>query len=649
MVRIAAGAQARRLLDELGGDAWPVGGWENGAGQMGLYVTSKGLDILAGTSNAISFFKGKRWHERTTLDGSGGAHQALEALAQGDKAVDVEVTLNLEGLRISTKSDGSRTFLADAASMAAAAAGARSLLSAMADADLQNREAALQAVSRLEDASESADPRLVLRVSRQGLIRLSTTSAIRSMNPVGHVDQRPRQIDLSAFERAQRSGAADVVLVLRDAGMGGMLSQTSRDAVKAANRIALDEILSAVGTVTRLRDFSEFGATYVRLTHSQLDRLRNSRDTRLLAVVDNKPIATTQLAVSGPTMNMASAWNAGFRGDTQSVIIFDTGVQANHPFLAGRVILEGCFGTTQLLDGIQYTSVCPQPDAAGDSPLGLAGSAAPAFGGACSTQNPGACAHGTHVSGASAGRTAPNQSTGLQGTAPDASIIAVQVFSFDQAAVRQPQVFFADLLAGLQVAADAMVPDTPASNPYVLNMSLGGGENLAPCTAALWTPYITAIQTLRNAGVPVVAATGNNGFDAAMSAPACLPGIIKVGSVGNDGVGNLRSFFNAQQASNVVNPAAFPGEDLWMAPGGGNGTAVQSSVLGNGFAGMSGTSMATPQIAGIYADAKGAVPAFTVDDITNYFIGNAAVNVPMTARSGAPLNFNLRRILLPVL
>lgn len=647
VVRVAVASKAQRLIDELGTEAWAVGRWTNGAGQIGLYVTNRGLSILAGTSNAVSFFAGKRWHERTHLDGANGAHVAADVAAQKDGAVDVQVTLNVNGLRVVTRSDGDKASKADPEETAVAIWGMRSLLDEMPDSELRNRPAAMESLQSMMDAGGAGNPRLILRVSGQGLIRLADSTLIRDLRPVGYVDQRPRHFDVDALERAQRDGTADVVVVLRDAGMGGALTRASRDAAKAANRSALDEILAASGAPSKLRDFSEFGATYARLTASQLVRLRDSRDARLLAIVDNKPVATTQLAISGPTMNMASAWSAGYRGGAQNVIVFDTGVQANHPFLAGRVALEGCFGTTQAVGGIQYVSVCPQPDAAGDSPLGLAGSAAPGFGGACSTQNPASCAHGTHVSGISAGRTAPNQTTGLQGTAPDAGVIAVQVFSFDQNAITPPQAFFVDILAGLQVAANAIVPNTPASNPYTLNMSLGGGQNAGPCTAAQWAPYITAIQTLSNGGVPVIAATGNDAFDAAISVPACLPGVVKVGSVGNDGVGNARSFFNAFQGSNVANPAAFPGEALWVAPGGGNGTAVQSSVLGNGFAGLSGTSMATPQIAGIYADAKGADPAFTVDGITAFFVGNASVDVPMTARSGAQLNFNLRRILLP--
>ena len=98
-----------------------------------------------------------------------------------------------------------------------------------------------------------------------------------------------------------------------------------------------------------------------------------------------------------------------------------------------------------------------------------------------------------------------------------------------------------------------------------------------------------------------------------------------------------------------MNPTAFPGETFWLAPGGGNGTIVGSSAAANEYWGMAGTSQAAPQIAGLYADAKSADPALGVDAVTAWFIGNAGVNVPMTARSGAALGFNLRRIWLPAL
>lgn len=635
-------AKAQRLFDELGAAAWSAGRWENGVGQAGMYVSADGLDILGKTSNAVSFFAGSTWIARTAISGADGALATLddEVLRRG--SVEVEVTLNVDGMEARVHADGSRTFEVDTTSIAAAAAGARALVASMSDSEVGSRAAALRAV---EAAAGRGDPRLTLRVNRQGLIKLADSAHVRSLRPVGHVDRRARHVEASALERASRDGTADVLLVLRDAGMGGKLSAASLRAAKRANGAAFDDMLAAVGPAPTITDFPEFGTRHVRLTRTQLDRLADSADARLLAIVDNKPVATTQLGVSGPTMNMASAWAAGFRGGGQNVVVIDSGVQAAHPFLAGRVVYEACFGSTQIDGSVQYVSRCPQANAAGDSPPGLAASAAPVFN--CSTVNPVACHHGTHVAGISGGRLAPNQNAGFQGTAPDAGIVAMQVFSFDQAGVAQPQAFGADILAALQMAASVIVPNSPASNPYTVNMSLGGGQHFGPCTAAAFVPYQTAVQTLRNAGVAVIVASGNNAFDNAISFPACVQGTIKVAAVANDGAGNARGFFNAVEGSNVANPAAFPGATFWLAPGGGNTTVVGSSAAANEYWGLAGTSQAAPQIAGLYADGKSADPTLTVDALSAYFIGNASVVVPMTTRLGAPLNFGLRRIQLP--
>jgi hypothetical protein len=635
-------AKAERLFDELGAEAWSAGRWENTLGQAGAYVSAKGLDILSRTPNAVSFFPGKSWISRTAISSADGALVALdnEVLRRG--SVAVEVTLNVEGMEVAVRADGSRAFDVDTTLLAAAALQARALVASMSESEVGSRDAALNAI---ESAAGRSDPRLTLRVNRQGLIKLAGSAVVRGLRPVGHVDRRARHVDASALERASRDGTADVLLVLRDAGMGGKLSAATVQSAKRANAATFDDMLAAFRPVTTITDFPEFGTRHVRLTRSQLDRLVSSADSRLLAIVDNKPIATTQLNVSGPTMNMASAWTAGYRGGGQNVVVIDSGVQAAHPFLAGRVVYEACFGSTQVDAGVQYVSRCPQADAAGDSPPGLAGSAAPVFN--CSTVNPVACHHGTHVAGISGGRLAPNQNAGFQGTAPDAGVVAMQVFSFDQAGVREPLAFGADILASLQMAASVIVPNSPASNPYTVNMSLGGGQHFGPCTAAAFLPYQTAIQTLRNAGVAVIVASGNDAFDNAISFPACVQGTIKVAAVANDGAGNARAFFGATQGSNVANPAAFPGETFWLAPGGGNGTFVGSSAAANEYWGMAGTSQAAPQIAGLYADGKSADPALTVDALSAYFVGNASVNVPMTTRLGAPLNFGLRRIQLP--
>src|SRR4029078_10523763 len=95
------------------------------------------------------------------------------------------------------------------------------------------------------------------------------------------------------------------------------------------------------------------------------------------------------------------------------VAILDTGVDASHPFLAGKVIDEACFSST--IAGLSQ-SVCPN----GTGQQCGTGAAAP-----CSLDS---CLHGTHVAGIATGNGA-SAGQPFSGVAKGARIVAVQVFS----------------------------------------------------------------------------------------------------------------------------------------------------------------------------------------------------------------------------
>lgn len=638
----AARKKADRLLRELGPNALSGGQWSNGVGQIGLYVTPAGLDILRGSSHAISFMPGKPWQQTSRASNADGALDAVEADLFRHGHVDIEVLPQVEGMSVTVEGDSRLRIDAAAAAIEAATAHLEAAMQQSAGA-VGVHQARIALLARARDPG--ASPVQTLRVNRAQLLALSNSPAIRSLRPVGFVDTRSAHFDHQAFEAAALASEADVIVTLRDVfGSASRLAATTLRAQTGANRGALTALLARAGVSALHKDFSEFGAVQVRMTKAQLEALRNLGDARLLSVSLNKPTATFALAVSGPTQNMAAAANAGYVGSGQTVVVADSGVQANHPFLAGKVVGEACFGTTQVVLGVSYQSVCPSANAVGDSPLGLPGSATPAFN----------IAHGTHVAGIASGQIFPSE-VGLRGTAPGSSVYAVQVgsYGFNAQQILQVRIFDADILAVLQAAQTALPRLSAGTQPFTLNFSLGGDRHLQPCNGPDRAAFVTAVQQLRAAGVPVVAATGNNGFVGAMSFPACLPGVIKVSSVANDGIGNTRSVFNSTQAANLVDPAAFPGEVMWLAPGGGNGTSVRSSVLGGAVGGLSGTSMASPQITGLYASAKSADPNFGADEATAWFRGNAAVNVPFTFQvvgpGGQPYTWIWQRIRLPAL
>ena len=185
----------------------------------------------------------------------------------------------------------------------------------------------------------------------------------------------------------------------------------------------------------------------------------------------------------------------------------------------------------------------------------------------------------------------------------------------------------------MQLLANIMTPGT-AINPFVINMSLGGGNYVSQCTYAN-PAFATAVQTLFDRGVPVVAATGNNGYTNAINWPACVPRVIKVSAVNNDSFGNTRSF-----QANLPILSFFPDEFLWLAPGGGDFTNVRSSDASatstTQTGEFQGTSMAAPHIAGFYAVLKAVVPGIAINDISNWIQANASVPVTFNFCSTGP-------------
>lgn len=258
----------------------------------------------------------------------------------------------------------------------------------------------------------------------------------------------------------------------------------------------------------------------------------------------------------------------GYDGDGSVIVLLDTGIDGTHPMLAGRILDEACFSNT---------SDCPN----GEQEMFGPGAAIPCdFG----------CDHGTHVAGIAAGADAGD---GLVGLAPNASLIAIQIFS---EVGGSPAAYSSDILAALQHTL-ALVPFHPIS---AVNLSFGGSiySTEESCDQAAASQRL-AIELLRQAGVASVAAAGNESFTNALTTPACLSNVISVGSVSQD-----------DEPSRFSNSAAFlsllaPGESIETAESGG-GTVVGT-----------GTSLSAPHVAGAVAVLREAVPGATVSEIEN--------------------------------
>jgi subtilisin family serine protease len=238
-----------------------------------------------------------------------------------------------------------------------------------------------------------------------------------------------------------------------------------------------------------------------------------------------------------------------------------------------------------------------------------------------------------------------NLGTNFQGVAPDANIVAAQVFSYDQNRQFAPQAITADLVAAMQAVASAITPGTN-DNPFVVNLSLGSGmySSSTSCNSVSLA-FRTAVNTLLANGVPVVAATGNGGNSGKISWPACIDGVIKVGSTTNDGAGTtISSFTNRPDMAS----GGFPNSDVFMVPGGqivnGDVTSVVGSAVPDfsiqganqdGVGGMAGTSQATPHVAGLYALYKSLIPTASVQEATAWFQEYAGFEMTPVCSSGA--------------
>lgn len=167
--------------------------------------------------------------------------------------------------------------------------------------------------------------------------------------------------------------------------------------------------------------------------------------------------------------------------------------------------------------------------------------------------------HGTHVAGTCAG--------GILGVAKKANVFAVKVMGDDGSGATS------DIISGIVAASQAALK---SGRPSVINMSIGGPPNSAIDTAA--TNAVTA-------GVHVVVAAGNETQDANNSSPARSPAVITVGAVDiND---QLASFSNFGSPVDIL----APGQDILSA-----GFEADDAVKN-----LSGTSMASPHIAGLAA------------------------------------------------
>lgn len=333
----------------------------------------------------------------------------------------------------------------------------------------------------------------------------------------------------------------------------------------------------------RAQKFKYLPFVAVEADTQSLERLES--DPQVLSV-EKDELSKPQLAESTQLVGAQAAWSRGFSGAGQTVAVLDTGVDKTHPFLAGKVVSEGCYSSNTA----SSASLCPGA---------AASSTEPGSGVNCPTTIDG-CSHGTHVAGIVAGRGST-----FSGVAKDANIIAIQVFSrFDSTSDcgADPAPCALSYSSDQIRALERVYELSSSMNIAAVNMSLGGGQYSANCDAQK-SAFKLAVDNLRSRNIATVVSSGNDSYTSALSAPACVSSVVSVGSTDDGSHGttadNISPFSNSASFLSILAP----------------GKWITSSVPGGGFATWSGTSMAAPHAAAAFAVLKQSKPDATVSQM----------------------------------
>jgi serine protease len=374
---------------------------------------------------------------------------------------------------------------------------------------------------------------------------------------------------------------------LRDAGNDRFIIRFADTAPEHRNQASLARVLDdagrahgvAVGHVRKLA----VGADVIR-TDRKLDRRQAEALMRRLAnhpnvlyvEVDkiNKPLMTPNdpgyaqqwgYNDSDAGIRANEAWDSA-TGAGVVVAVLDTGI-TSHPDLNANVLpgYDFIIDTSVSNDGNGRDS---DPSDPGDWVT------ANQCGSPHSAQN--SSWHGTHVAGTVAAVT--NNSTGGAGTAFGAKIVPVRVLGTCGG-------YDSDIADAIIWASGGTVSGVPANaNPAeVINLSLGGSGACGSTTQA-------AINSAVSRGTALAIAAGNDNVNVSNASPANCSNVIAVASVTSTGA---RSSFS--NYGTLIDIAA-PGSTIYSTLN--SGTTTPGSAT---YASYSGTSMATPHVAGVIA------------------------------------------------
>lgn len=402
-----------------------------------------------------------------------------------------------------------------------------------------------------------------------------------------------QDVPQSLYDKAQSEDIVRVIVRLNTPySTEAAMSEDTAAAQEAAIGIVQEKLAASLEGVSYAEAIAGLPLTVMEVNASQLEQLASSE---LVDSVQEDELSEPFLPQSIPLIEADKAFNAGHTGSGQVVAVLDTGVDGSNPMLSGKVVSQACFSTTSSANGGSQ-SLCPggQASATGGN-----------SGADCSNSISG-CGHGTHVAGIAAGN-----GLGMSGVARGANVIAIKVFSrfnAQSACGTSPAPcalsYTSDQIKGLQRVKALAGSFTIAS----ANMSLGGGKFSSPCDT---DSRKTIIDQLRALKIATIIASGNNGFSDGIGKPACISSAIAVGSTTKSDA--LSGFSNSHAMVDLLAP----------------GSSITSARSGGGTTVKSGTSMATPHVAGAFALHRSKHPGDSVTTVLNKL---KAEGKPVTGR-----------------
>ncbi|MFI7320062.1 S8 family peptidase [Streptomyces venezuelae] len=296
-------------------------------------------------------------------------------------------------------------------------------------------------------------------------------------------------------------------------------------------------------------------------------RSRAAGDLRKLWL-DAKVEAT--LERSTKQVHAPEAWAAGYDGKGTKVAVLDTGADAGHPDLKGRI------GATK-----NFTDSPDDTDRQG---------------------------HGTHTTSTVGGSGAASGGK-KKGVAPGTELLHGKVLDDSGSGATSW------IIEGMQWAVDQKAD--------VISMSLGN-----PARTDCTDPMSTATEELARSAKDTlfVIAAGNTGPSLnSVSSPGCAPGVLTVGAVDRDDSTAPFSSRGPAYGSHTLKPEiAAPGVGISAAAADGRGVHAYRS--------MSGTSMAAPHVAGAATLVKQRHPDWSAQRIKAALVSSADSRVPGDAR-----------------